>query len=275
MPAQASAYARARFTAPSVWGRRCPHVVDALDRDAVQCVKDQAFGHALVLYGRALESDPAHLRSRVERARLEVRYGDAAVGRAELARVAGDGAAPRTWRDRAEDALADDALSNGRVDDAVRAYDDIAGRVLDEDLARTLEVKALAAPDPAARRAVVDLLIGSPGHAPDLWTGGATLGLWAGETHSALGEYLVGKNYGLREEWERAAQWLDRARERPAPTARIGRELLRERAIDACALGDRATLAALAQAIDAEDSPFAGSSGGRREWLLRFMGRCS
>jgi hypothetical protein len=275
MPPQASAYARARFAAPGVWGRRCPHVVDALNRDAVQCQKDLAFRRAISLYGRALASDPGNLRSRVERARLEVRYGDAAAGRAELQRVADDADAPRTWRDRAEEALADDALSSGRIGEAVDAYRDIAARVLDEDLARTLEVKALGAEDPAARRAVIDLLIGSPGHPQDAWVGGVTLGLWSGATGSPLAEYLVGKNYGLREEWGRAAQWLDRAREAGAPTPRIGREILRERAIGACAMADRAALADLARAVDAEGSPFVGTSGGRREWLLRLIARCS
>jgi hypothetical protein len=278
MPPQASAYARARFAAPGVWGRRCPHVVDALVRDAVQCQKDLAFRRAAAFYARALASDPGHLRSRVERARLRVRYGDAddaTRARAELERLVDDGEAPRTWRDRAEEALADDALSNGRIAEAVAAYRDIAERVLDEDLARTLEVKALGAEDPGARRAVIDLLIGSPGHAQDAWVGGVTLGLWTGASSSALGEYLVGKNYGLREEWVRAAEWLDRARESGPPTPRIGRELLRERAIDACAIGDRAALVELTKAIDAEGSPFAGTSGGRREWLLRLIARCS
>ena len=37
VPAEANTYAKARFERPSVWERRCPHVVDVLDRDGDQC----------------------------------------------------------------------------------------------------------------------------------------------------------------------------------------------------------------------------------------------
>ena len=72
----------------------------------------------------------------------------------------------------------------------------------------------------------------------------------------------------------RAATWLDRALDEGAETPRIGRELLRQRAICACALEDRAALAKVRTLVTEPRSPFEGSAGGRREWVLRLVERC-
>jgi hypothetical protein len=141
-------------------------------------------------------------------------------------------------------------------------------------VARTLEVKALSADDPLARSAVVALLIGEPGRPLDAWSGALALGLWGGETPGPLAAYLVGKNLARHDDWIRAAEWLDRALAQGAPTARIGREVLRQRAICACALGDAEGLARVRRSTLADDSPFALSSGGRAAWLLALIARC-
>ena len=65
-----------------------------------------------------------------------------------------------------------------------------------------------------------------------------------------------------------------RARGRRELTPRIGREVLRQRAIGACVLRDSGTLSAVKEAVLSPTSPFAGSSGGRRDSLLRLLARC-
>jgi len=274
MPEQAAAYAKAKFDRPSVWGRHCPHVVDALDHRADQCRDEHRFVQAQSLYGEALERDPHDWHATTDRARIETWYGDEERGRAELARVAGDDKTPRTWRDRAQEALADDDLARGRDALAAETYRALASKTLDEDAARTLEVKALSVDNPPAKRAVVDLLVGEPGHPVDSWLGALSLGVWAEETHEPLAGYLVGKNLANRGDWERAASWLDRALDGGVPTPRIGRELLRQRAVCACAMGDASAMARVRHQVMEPGSPFEGTSGGRRAWVLRLLARC-
>jgi hypothetical protein len=274
LPEEALAYAKAKFDRPSVWGRRCPHVVDALDRRADRCREEHRVAAARDLYDAALERDPHDWHALFDRGRLGMWYGNEEAGRGELSAIAEDEHAPRTWRDRAQEAMADDDLARGRDTPAVEAYHALAARTLDEDAARTLEVKAMSVDNPPARRAIVDLLVGEPGRPVDTWLGALSLGGWAEETHEPLAGYLVGKNLTLREDWQRAAAWLDRALAAGVPTARIGRELLRQRAICACALGDADAMGRIREQLDGEGSPFAGSSGGRRAWVMRLLARC-
>jgi hypothetical protein len=189
-------------------------------------------------------------------------------------RIARDERAPKTWRDRARESIADDDWAHGHAEDAVAVYRDLAAEILNEDAARVVEVKAIAAADPAAERAVVDVLVGAPGRGIDPWLGGLSLGMWAGGSFDALASYLVAKNLVSHEDWTRASSWLDRSLQTPMLTARIGRELLRAKAISACVLGDSRSLANVRGALDGPDSPFAHSSGGRREWLRGLIERC-
>ena len=284
MPPEALSYARAKFERPSVWARRCPHVVDALDRDGDRCRDAHRFERADALYAGALARDARDAHARLARAKMAAQSRDpveAAAGRDELAGIASEGDASRTWADRAEEALADDDLVRGRPDAAEATYRAIAARTLDEDAARTLEVKALASSDPDARRAIVDLLLADPGRAQDTWLGAYSLGAWAGggagdapPLVSPLAQYLAGKNLALHDQHARAVPWLDRAIDGGVPTARIGREVLRQRAIAACVLRDTEGIARVRRAAVADSSPFARSSGGRREALLRLLARC-
>ena len=282
MPPEAQAYARAKFERPSVWARRCPHVVDAFDRDGDKCRDANRFERADALYARALASDPRDYHARFARAKMAVESPDRAEavrGRDELGRIASDGDASRIWRDRAEEALADDDLVRGRTNAAEAAYREIAGRTLDEDVARTLEVKALASEDPEATTVIADLLLAEPGRGPDAWLGALSLGQWVGagdglRESPSLAQYLAGKNLTLHDHFVRAASWLDRAIDGGVPTARIGREVLRQRAIDACVLRDASAIGRVRQAAVSSSSPFAGSSGGRRDALLRLLARC-
>ncbi|HXX68744.1 MAG TPA: hypothetical protein VEK07_16270 [Polyangiaceae bacterium] len=275
MPPQATSYARARFARPSVWQRRCPHVVDAVVGQADECRDERRFVAALRLYDAALSVDADDWRARFDRAVLRLRGAAPSSGRSELASIAANERAPKTWRDRSLVAIADDDLAHDRVAEAVNAYRTVADETLDEDVARTLEVKILAAADPLSRRVVVDLLIAEPRVPVDhAWTVAATLGVWAEGTRSPLAEYLLGKNLSLHGDWALAAQWLDRALDGDVPSARIAREVLRTRAICACALEDRSGIARVRRLLGAPESPFREGPDGRREWIVALMSRC-
>jgi hypothetical protein len=274
MPPESTAYAKAKFQRPSVWARKCPHAVDALNHRADQCRDERRFAKATSLYDEALGRDPHDWHARFDRARIALWYGDAERGRSDLSSLVDDDHAPRTWRDRAREMLADDDLARGRDEKARDTYHTLAASTLDEDAARTLEVKAIAATDPLARRTVLDLLIGEPGRPLDTWLSALSVGTWAAETHDPLASYLAGKNLVLHGEYARAAPWLDRALDVGAPTPRVGRELVKQATIVACVSRDAEALARLGKAVVAPGSPFEGSSGGRRDWVLRLIARC-
>ena len=271
---EALAYARAKFDRPSVFGRRCPHVVDALRREADRCREALQVDRAVHGYTEVLERDPHDSAARLGRGIVNARFGDEERGRRELLDLADAKDTPRTWKDRSEDALADLDLVQGRFDEARARYAALAARAVDEDVARTLEVKAYAAGSPAGREAVARLLVGAPRRPADTVESAARLAAWAEATHDPVAEYVLGKNLAQHEWWDEAAVHLDRALAAPPTTPRIGRETLRQRAICACAERDAPALARVKELALAKESPFAGSSGGRREALERLLARC-
>ena len=275
----ALAFAKAKFDRPSVFGRTCPHVIDALKREASKCESNKQIVKATGLYESALARDPHDFGARTQLGAMLVRFGDADRGRTELRAVADDDKAPMTSRERARDALADDELLRAEFEAAARDYAALAARAVDEDVGRTLEVKALAATNLPARRAVQALLIGAPGRSPDAFAGALWLGVWSNQGADPLADYLVGRNL-MQHGWHaEAASFFDRALASPAPTPRIGRELLRQRAIAACALGDAVQVGrvrALVRSADgAPAGPFADGYGGRLEWVERMLARCA
>jgi len=276
MPPEALAYARARFERPSVWVRKCPHVVDALNRDGDRCRDDHRLARAIEAYDRVLSRDANDWHARFELARIDVWYGDNARGRDELTRMEEDERAPRTWRDRAQELLADDDLARGATRRAAGSYRALASHTLDEDSARTLEVKAQSTSNPSARRAIVDLLVGTPGRTVDPWLGALSLAVWAEADHDPLAAYLIGKNLALHGEYARAAASLDSAFEAGVPTPSVGRELLRQRAVCACALQDSNAIERVRARVQSDASPFAKSAGGgRKQSVLALLARCS
>jgi len=273
LPASASAYARARFDRPSVWSRRCPHMVDLVDQHGDACRNEGRFALAQEAYSKALAKDSNDWHALVETAKIDLFQGEELRGRGELERLTADDAAPRPVRDRAEESLADDDLVQGKFQRAHDRYVELANRVLDENVARTMEVKAMGALDPDARSTVMGLLVGERGNAADPWLGALSLGEWVAKGENALAMYLVGRNLVLRDRYEDGGRWLDRAMEIGVSTQRIQREALRERVICACALRDASSLTRLKPIVSGSESPFA-SARGRRDWLQRLIGRC-
>ena len=277
LAAEALAYAKARFDRPSVFGRTCPHVVDALRREADGCRDALKIDRARELYGDVLVRDTHDWSARLGLGIMELRYGDKARGESWLASLLDEGdLAPRPFRDRTREALADAQMAS--PDPAAwvlaqAAYTDLARTMIDEDVARTLEVKAYAATRGEAREAMVALLIGAPGRPVDADEGLARFASWARASHDPVGEYVLGKNLANHEFWREAGEHLDAAIVTGVPTPRIARELLKQRAICACAVGDLEKAREMRGRVESPDGPFAGSVG-RREWVLGMLGRC-
>ncbi len=271
---EAGAVAEAKFGRPGLFGRRCPHVVDAIRREADGCREQGQYDKALATYARALDRDPHDLPSRLAQAGTELRFRDAETGRAALEAIAADATLPRTTRDRAEDTLADVDYLDGRFEEAASRYEKIAARVLDEDFARNLLVKAAGARDPAAQVAVKALLLGERKRPSDPFVGAEELGAWSAATHDPLADYLLGKNLAQRGFFGRAAKHLDRALDAGLGLPATAREALRQRVVCACAMGDLPALARARAAVTDPEGAFKGTAGGRRAQTLAQASRC-
>ncbi len=271
---QAGAVAEAKFGRPGIFGRRCPHVVDAIRREADGCRDQGQYDKAVATYGRVLERDPHDFGAQLGQAITRVRFRDAEQGRVALAALAADESVPRTVRDRAEDTLGDVEYLDGLYEEAAARYERVAARSLDEDFVRNLLVKALAARDPAARFAVQALLLGERRRPSDPFVGASELGAWGAATHDPLADYLLGKNLTQHGFFARAAVHLDRALAAGVPLAAVGREALRQRAVCACALGDAAALARVRRDVVDPEGPFKGTAGGRLAQTVGLLDRC-
>lgn len=271
MPAEAQSFAKAKFNRPGIFGRRCPHVVDAIRHEADVCRDTQRFDEAIRLYQSALKKDPQDWPSKQSLAVTMRRHTDREKGRAELEAMVATESVPRTYRDRADEALADADFIDGKVEAASVRYRGLVDRTIDEDAARTLEVKLLATLDPAARDSILALLLGDEEHGPDVFVAGIAIGKWGA---TPLSDYLAGRNLIQRGFFEKGAAAMDEALTGKLPTPRIARETLRQRAIAACARGDKPALDKVKAVIDSPADPFVGAAGGRREATLRMIARC-
>ena len=266
------AYAKARFDRPAVFGRRCPHEIDALVHEAAGCRDALKIDKALFLYDAALAKNPREMPALLGRATTHLRAGDLDAARGELRSLLADEHAPRTLRDRAEEALADADFRSGRFVDAAERYRALAGRVLDEDFGRTLEVKALLTLDPLGRGPLEALLVGLPGRGPDMTVALARVEAWRSETHDPLADYLLGRNL-VAKSLPDASAALKRAVTGPLPTARVRREAARQLVIAACMAQDRPLLETARGAVTRE--VVAGAPGGWREDVERQIRACA
>lgn len=270
---EADRYAQAAFARPSVWQRKCPHWVDSLVEAGIRCRDSHRWEQSEKCFAQAVAVDPGDWDARLDLALVAKSRGEPDAEE-RLTEIYTGKTTPQTTRDRAEEALADAALVRGDDAAARQIYLSIAARTPNEDLARTLEVKALSVESELARRAITDLLL-DPDHRPnDPWIGALSLGRWEGATESPLAQYLVGRNLMLHESWARAADHLDRAMSSEAPTNLIGRELVRDRAICACVSNDRQAIDRIEQLLHSDASPYARPGDGRKEWVLRLLDRC-
>jgi hypothetical protein len=275
---EALSFAKARFERAAVFGRTCPHVVDALRRKADGCREAHEVAKATATYEEVLLRDPHDWGARYGLGLVNMRYGDRSLGDHELTAMATSDETPRTWRDRAKDALADRAALDGDLEGAKKSYDALAEKSLEEDFARNEEVKAIAVSDQAARVALFTLLVGEPRRPPDVVIGMERVGEWEDKTKSALAAYIVGRNFAVRGWYEAALPYLDDAVNAGVlagvTTPRVAREALRLRAVASCALGDAAGVSRAREAVSRRDGPFS-SSPGRSSAVLRMLDRCT
>jgi tetratricopeptide (TPR) repeat protein len=270
LPEAARAQARARFDRPAVFARRCPHVVDAVtaEGDGLAGAGDAA--GAIEAYDCALALDPRSGGLRVSRATSQLAAGRRDEALAALASVAADEGAPGQARDRAIEALGDEALREGDGPRAVARYRELAARTVDEDRLRTLDVKIRAAEDPAARPAVIALLLGERGRGPDRVRAAELLARWSGDApDDGLPLYLLARYYVGAGALDEAAERLDRALARRLAIDRVAAEALRLRAIVASGRGEPDVAARALAAYAALPGP----SAARKQALAHLVER--
>jgi hypothetical protein len=181
---------------------------------------------------------------------------------------------PRPYRDRASEALADTDFTDGAFAEAEARYMRLATTVLDEDQARTFEVKALAARRYDLRGPVGLFLMGERERSPDPFVGGVALGrALAAQPDDALLLYLVGRNALQRGHVESGIEHLEKALATGTlPTERVARETLRQLAQGACATGNVALVDRVRTRVVGPRSPF--HEGGRKDVVVSLLDRC-
>ncbi|MBK8257083.1 MAG: hypothetical protein IPK82_30975 [Polyangiaceae bacterium] len=269
----ARAQAKARFDRPGIFGRRCPHVVDACRRKA-EAAKDQGDEDGVMeQMTRIAALDPNDPMVRVSMARSQVRRGQIAEGKAALKTLADDERLPRHVRDRALEDLADLELApSGDGALAAGAYRDLMTRTTDEDTLRTLEVKAASISKPAARAAMYYFLVGEPGRGPDRVRASELFGRWLRDApDDGMPDYLMARQLHGGGLFEEAAERLDTALSKKLEPPRVSVEALRLRIIAACALADPVKARRVYDAYSGRsDVPRA-----RREAMNALVGRCA
>jgi tetratricopeptide (TPR) repeat protein len=271
--------AKARFDRPAIFGRRCPHVVDACRAQADRLRNAGDYQGAVTGYEQVLGLDPHDEGSRLAIARARLREGRAEEAEGALARLSKDTAVPRHIRDRALEDLADLALLDGHGGEAATQYRELMTRTLDEDALRNFEVKIAAADDEGLRAAVVALLIGQRTRGPDRSMAMELLGQVAAAPLSrdpsandqGLAFYLLGRQYLNAGQYDEAEKRIDRALALPIPSARVRLEAVRLRMLIACATGD----AASASRFFAEYAAHPGLSASRRGAARVLVERCT
>lgn len=274
LPEAARAQAKARFDRPAIFGRRCPHVVDACKERAESLRGAGDHEGAIAEYRRAIALDAGDFGSRIAIAKARINRGDVEEGTRELEQIAAEPKAPRHVRDRALEELGDLALAAGQGEAAIKRYAELSQRTVDEDRLRTLEVKVAAAKDPRARPAIVALLIGGKGRGPDRQLAAELLGAWAASEEGArdgLPWYLLGRQLFGSGQYDEAAERLDKALAAPIAIERVRVEAERVRMVTACARGDARDAARFYAAYAAH----AGVTEARRDAARSLVERCA
>ncbi len=268
----ALAQGRARFDRPGVFGRRCPHAVDA---ELAQAAHERARGDcqgALETYGAALALDPHSASAKLGSAACWDRLGSAERARKSLLEIAHDESAAKAGRARALEQLGDLALRAGQIKAARSFYTQLRREIVDRDRLRTLDVKELGAADPHARPAVLALLVGTDKTGPSRTEALDLLGTWrAAAPDDGLPDYLFARQYLGERRYALAAERLDQALEKRLELPSVRTEAWRLRLLTACALGDaEAAAASLAHYAQRPDV-----SKARRRTAQALAARCA
>jgi len=250
LAASARDLARARFSGAGVLSKLCPHTLAKL-RDNLRT--DMAAGDdasAEASCDRILTIDPRDVGTRASLAALLARQGDMKGAEAQLARLLRDDA-PAPYVASARQALADQALREGRYQAALHLYEALTQQPIDDDQRRALQVKTLACQaalsgDPQGERQarlLFELLVGSPGQHTDAATAVYLTRELRALRSDGLPQYLEGRQLFFQARFKYAAELFAQARALGLPTPELRAEGLRVEAISLLALAqlDRAS----------------------------------
>lgn len=236
--------AQARFSLPSIFGRRCPHAVDAAFGRAQTLLGALDIEGAEAAYHEVLRLDPNHVGARLGLGTCALRRSNAAAAVQAYRSVAEDTRLALGNRLGAREAIADTEFLGGRREVAREMYSALLADSASEDYRRTLEVKRLATTAaPAERDTLRALLLGSYKVPPSWDTAAPLLGAWRERApDDGLASYLLGRNLFNRALIDSSAQYLDEALARELALASVRREALRLRLILGCARLERDTV---------------------------------
>lgn len=269
---EAIAVAKGRFERPSIWRRKCPHVVDGLRVEGDKCAASHEIDKAIDAYSKALALDPLDPGTKFSRADLERKYRDRARGTEEISLIANDARLPLGIQKRAEETLADAEMRDGKFDSAADRYRRLLEKTIDEDAARTLEVKEIAARVPAERDATITLLLGTEARGTEPFRSGVALGE---SSPTALAAYLIGRNLMQKSGCKEGVPYLNDALKKGLPTARLTREAWKQKGICACADRNLDERGRVLNALRDPEGAFAHAPEGRRASLGNLLNRCA
>ncbi|MCA9597403.1 MAG: tetratricopeptide repeat protein [Myxococcales bacterium] len=262
--------ARARFDRPAIFGRQCPHVVDALAQEAGGKLGAGDHVGAEEIYQRVLVLDAHNFAARMGLAACASRAGDAHEARRRFQAIADDTSLTRLLRGSAEEGIADMDLYAGDVARARRGYRALEAIVANADHLRSLAVKSSTTSE-VSRQAIVRLLIGDPELGRDFADAASWLGRWSElEPGDGTADYLLGRNLYNGGRYTDAAARLDAALARKLEIPEVAREALWMRAVVACARGH----APVARGAIAQYLLTPGLSASRRAGARAFAARC-
>jgi len=222
--------ARTRFRRASIFGRRCPHALEALAERAARHLDGGDLVRAAEEYGSLVAHDPTDTHARTRLAIVHVRQGDLSRAEAvarEASRDLGEAAGNRVRM-----AVADAVWRWRSPEEAVALYRAVDASLLDEDEARTLTLKRTMLESGGQREATLrDLLIGRGEREPSAVAATARAAMLLAVEHDPLAAYLVGRQLFLQERFEDALATLDENEIARASEPRVLAEARRMRAI--------------------------------------------
>ena len=237
------AIAQARFDRPAIFGRVCPHALDADKRDAfVRLAAGDASRAQAVLFS-VLRRDPRDAVAELGLATCAERLSDTQSAKQRLTRISESSRVPAPLRLRADERLGDLAYAAGDDDVARARYDAALARAVDEDARRSIEVKKHGLDNPLARAAIGALLVGKPPEGTDASLAFEELGRWSTlAPEDGLPLYLLARSAVARGDFPRGNELLRRALQGEMALPSTRREAARQHVIVGCALGDAAII---------------------------------
>ena len=268
--ANASRVAAARFGAPGIAGRTCPHVVDGALADAQACRRERRPHEARANVERARLLDPRSPAVRLAVASLEEPKDRLLAYRA----LAGDELMGATGRDEAATREADFEWTEGRGREASARYAAILEHTVEESRRRVLEVKQAFAQDrstPDAVRGWLTRGVDRDDADAEVFVFATALEAWREPGEPAIRTAFRAQQAFLRDACREGVREAEAVEFAALPGA-MARAMVRGRLVCACLSGDVARVDRVRADVDA--SVFATTPGLQRAWRA-FADRCT